>query len=43
MEKVSKFVGAVIGNLLTEKALAIWIFAGHPEVALIYSVARAIA
>lgn len=41
--KVSQFIGAVVGNLLTERALALWFFAGHPEVALIWSIAKAVA
>lgn len=41
--KVSQFFGAVVGNLLTERALALWIFAGHPEMALVWSVAKAVA
>jgi hypothetical protein len=43
MEKVSRFIGAVVGNLLTERALALWIFAGHPEIALVWSVVKAVA
>lgn len=43
MEKISRFIGAVVGNMLTERALALWFFAGHPEVALVWSVAKAVA
>lgn len=43
MTKISRFVGSVVGGLLTEKALALWIFAGNPVAALIWAVALALA
>jgi len=42
MEKISRFVGSVVGGLLTEKALALWIFAGNPFTALIWAMALAL-
>lgn len=43
MTKIFRFTGAVIGNMLTKRALALWFFAGHPEVALAWSVVKAVA
>lgn len=43
MTKISRFVGSVIGGLLTEKALALWFFAGNPVAALVWAVALALA
>ncbi len=40
---MSKFIGRVVGGLLTEKALALWCFAGNPIAALIWAVALALA
>ena len=43
LSKVSKFIGGVAGGLLTEKALAIWVFAGQPWMALLWAVGVALA
>lgn len=42
MAKISRFVGSIIGGLLTEKALALWILAGNPLYALIWAVGLAL-
>lgn len=40
---MSKFIGRVVGGLLSEKALALWCFAGNPVAAIIWAVALALA
>lgn len=40
---MNKFIGQVVGGLLTEKALALWCFAGNPIAALIWAIALALA
>ena len=40
--KISRFVGSFIGGLLTQKALALWVFAGSPLMAVIWACALAI-
>lgn len=40
---MNKFIGRVVGGLLTEKALALWCFAGNPIAALIWAIALALA
>ena len=42
IEKVSKFFGGIIGAMLSEHGLALAIFAGRPEWALVWAMARAI-
>lgn len=41
--RISYFIGRVAGGLLTEKALALWCFAGSPVMALVWAVASALA
>jgi hypothetical protein len=40
--KISRFIGGFLGGLLTQKALALWIFAGSPLMAVIWACALAI-
>ena len=40
--KLSKIFGGIIGALLTERGLALAIFAGQPAWALVWAMARAI-
>ena len=42
MVTVGRICGLVVGNYMTEKSLAIAFFAGHPEVALIWAIAKSI-
>jgi hypothetical protein len=42
MEKISAFVGHVIGSLLTEQPLALWILAGRPDLALVLATVKAL-
>ena len=42
LAKISKFSGKIIGALLTERGLALAIFAGRPAWALVWAMARAI-
>lgn len=41
VEKISRFVGAFIGNLLSERALALLILAGHIDFACLYAIMKA--
>lgn len=38
--KISKLFGSLVGSLLTEKGLAIWIYSGRPVVALVWAFVR---
>lgn len=38
--KISKLFGSLVGSLLTEKGLAIWIYSGRPVVALVWAFGR---
>lgn len=40
VEKISKLFGGLVGSLLTEKSLAIWIYSGRPVLALAWAVGR---
>ncbi len=39
-DKITHFTGAIVGNLFTERALALWIFMGRFEFALLWALAK---
>ena len=40
VEKISKLFGGLVGSLLTEKSLAIWIYCGRPALAFVWAIGR---
>ena len=42
MKEIIKILGRITGSYMTEKSLAITFFAGHPEIALVWAIAKAI-